>query len=262
MEYPEFDKAVSSAWREKALSEIKDKSFEETLTRVIGKHINVDSYAQSYIVPAEILSNIQQAQKKEPGWEFLNAEELKNSRSKETSISTENQDDVIEEISELVFKAQQFLAAKSNFGSNFLPVLVEVEVRLTLDYLLTISKIRAVRLLIVRLLAVYNDEIKLSLKGVTDETSYKTDNEYINIVRATTMAMSGITGGCDTLHIVPFDKTDSEFSSRIARNTSLILAEEAYLKEVNDPAAGSYFIENLTYELIKKSWGSFVSKTQ
>jgi|GEM_PF-3050895 methylmalonyl-CoA mutase len=262
IKYPEFDKADSSAWREKALSEIKDKSFEEILTRIIGKHISVDSYAQSYTVPAEVLSKIQQAQQKELGWGFLNVEELKSSRSKETSIFTENRDDIIEEITELIYKTQQLLNAKNNSDSNSLLEFVEVEVWLTPDYLLTIAKIRAVRFLIARLVAVYNSKMKLYLKGVTNETSYKTDNEHINIVRATTMAMSGIIGGCDMLHIVPFDKSDNEFSSRIARNTSLILAEEAYLREVNDPAAGSYFIENLTYELIKKSWGSFVSKTQ
>lgn len=262
MEYPEFDKADSSAWREKALSEIKDKSFEETLTRIIGKHISVDSYAQSYTVPAEVLLEIQQAQQKEPGWGFLNVEELTNSRSKETSISTESQGDIIEEITELIYKTQQLLDAKDNSDSNSLLEFIEIEVWLTPDYLLTIAKTRAVRFLITRLLAIYNSTMKLYLKGVTNEISYKSGNEHINIVRATTMAMSGITGGCDTLHIVSFDKSDSEFSSRIARNTSFILAEEAYFKEVNDPAAGSYFIENLTYELIKKSWGSFVSKTQ
>jgi methylmalonyl-CoA mutase len=262
MKYPEFDKVTTFDWREKARIEIKDKSFEETLTRIIGKQINVESYAQSYIVPTEELSKIQQAQVKEPGWEFVSSEELQKSRSKETNISVENRDDIIEEISELVFKVQQLLAANNNFDSNSLLEFVGIEVRLTTDYLLTIAKIRAVRFSIVRLLAVYGSEIKLYLKGVTDETSYKTDNEHINIVRATTMAMSGVIGGCDVLCIVPFDKIDNEFSSRIARNTSLILAEEAYLKEVNDPAAGSYFIENLTYELIKKSWESFVSKTQ
>lgn len=262
MKYSEFDKKSSEGWAEKAQSEIKDKSFEETLTRLIGKHVNVASYAQSYIAPVEELSIIQEAQKRKPGWKLISREELHKSNEGELVIISKSREDVIEEISELTYKAHQYLAKGSNQDLDATNKVLEIETFLTNDYLLTISKIRAIRFLIVRLLAVYGKETKFFIRGITDETMYKTDNEHINIVRATTMAMSGIIGGCDTLCIVPFDKTNSEFSSRIARNTSLILAEEAYFKEVNDPGAGSYFIENLTYELVKNSWKSFIVKTQ
>lgn len=261
MKYSEFD-AKNHSWAEKAQSEIKDKSFEKMLHRLIGEHINIASYAESYIASVEEISIIQQAQKRELGWEFVSIEKMQNSSVNELVISVDIQSDIIEEISMLTYKTQQLLATTNNtqLGVNSKPP--KVKVILTSDYLLTISKIRAIRFLISRLLAVYNEGTMFTIEGITDETAYKTDNEHINIVRATTMAMSGIIGGCDALYIVPFDKTNNEFSSRIARNTSLILAEESYLEEINDPAAGSYFIENLTYELVKKSWKSFVTKTQ
>ena len=83
---------------------------------------------------------------------------------------------------------------------------------------------------------------------------------YVNMLRATTEAMSSIIGGCDMLSVLPFDypygKT-TEFSQRIARNVQIILREEAYFDRVSDPAAGSYYIETLTDSMGEKAWVLF-----
>lgn len=261
MEYTEFSKTEISDWRAKAKAEIHDKSFEETLSRTIGEDLIIAAYADSYIATTEELLVIQQVQKKSTGWQFQNVQELQNSRNNEVVISAVISKNIKDEIVDLLSKTQQFLEENAMDSNTVASEKITIEVNLTPDYLLTIAKVRAVRFLIVSVLGSYGSEIEFSIKGLTDQNYYKTDNEHINIVRATTMVMSGVIGGCDALHIVPFDKTDNEFSSRIAKNISLILAEEAYLSEVNDPAAGSYFIENLTYLLVKKSWESFVAIT-
>jgi methylmalonyl-CoA mutase len=49
-----------------------------------------------------------------------------------------------------------------------------------------------------------------------------------------------------------------DFSERFARNQQLILKEESYFDKVTDPAAGSYYIENLTLELIRHAWKLFL----
>ena len=72
---------------------------------------------------------------------------------------------------------------------------------------------------------------------------------YVNMLRNTTEAMAAVIGGCDSLTILPFDacyRTPDDFSERMARNVQLILKEEASFGKVADPAAGSWFIENLT----------------
>jgi len=69
--------------------------------------------------------------------------------------------------------------------------------------------------------------------------------------------MSAILGGADSLTVEPFDtvfKKPDEFSERIARNQQLILKEEAYFDKVADPAAGSYYIENLTSLISENAW--------
>ena len=57
--------------------------------------------------------------------------------------------------------------------------------------------------------------------------------------------------------MLPFDgayKEADEFGYRIARNQQLLLKEESYLDKIVDPAAGSYYIENLTDQLSQGAW--------
>jgi methylmalonyl-CoA mutase len=56
-------------------------------------------------------------------------------------------------------------------------------------------------------------------------------------------------GGTQSLHTNSFDEAlglPTEFSSRIARNTQLILQEETQITNVVDPWGGSYMMEALT----------------
>ena len=48
-----------------------------------------------------------------------------------------------------------------------------------------------------------------------------------------------------------------DFSRRIARNTALVLQEEAHLHRVIDPAGGSWFLERLTQQVAEKAWTIF-----
>lgn len=83
---------------------------------------------------------------------------------------------------------------------------------------------------------------------------------YVNMLRATTEAFSGIVGGSDSIHVSAFDETlglPDEFSRRLARNTQLILKEESHLDRVIDPAGGSWYVEALTNEVAEKAWKLF-----
>ena len=62
--------------------------------------------------------------------------------------------------------------------------------------------------------------------------------------------------------VTPFDKTydaPNEFSERMARNQQLLLKEESHFDKVIDPAAGSYYIENLTVSIAKQAWDLFLA---
>ena len=80
---------------------------------------------------------------------------------------------------------------------------------------------------------------------------------HVNILRATTEAMSAVIGGANSISITPFDacyKAPDAASRRLARNTQLILRHEAQLARVADPGGGSYFLEAMTDSLARRSW--------
>ena len=75
---------------------------------------------------------------------------------------------------------------------------------------------------------------------------------YTNVLRVTTEAMSAAIGGCDALTVSRLDLT-----THLALNVQRILAEEAHLNAVADPAGGSYYIEALTAALAREAWKLF-----
>ena len=74
--------------------------------------------------------------------------------------------------------------------------------------------------------------------------------------------MAAVLGGTQSLHTNSFDEAvalPTESSSRIARNTQLILQHETNISDVIDPLAGSYFIESLTNAMIVNA-GKLIDK--
>ena len=86
----------------------------------------------------------------------------------------------------------------------------------------------------------------------TSGWSLTAHDPFNNVIRTTVEAMAAVLGGTQSLHTNSFDEAVSlptEFSSHLARNTQLILQEEAMLPKIVDPWGGSYFMESLTGEL-------------
>ena len=79
---------------------------------------------------------------------------------------------------------------------------------------------------------------------------------FNNVVRTTVEAMAAVLGGTQSLHTNSFDEAVSlptPFSAHLARNTQLILQEEAMLPKIVDPWGGSYFMESLTAEIEERA---------
>ena len=88
----------------------------------------------------------------------------------------------------------------------------------------------------------------------TSGASLSEQDAYNNIIRTTIEALAATLGGTQSLHTNSFDEAiglPTAFSARIARNTQLILQNEAGITDTVDPLAGSYYVENLTAELIE-----------
>jgi methylmalonyl-CoA mutase len=133
------------------------------------------------------------------------------------------------------------------------------------NYFPEIAKLRAARLLWSVVTNGFHpakcENIKMDIHCVTSEWNKTVYDPYVNLLRTQTEAMSAILGGTDSLTVEPFDiifRHPDEFSERIARNQQLILKEEAYFDKVADPAAGSYYIENLTSLITESAWELFL----
>ena len=80
---------------------------------------------------------------------------------------------------------------------------------------------------------------------------------HVNILRATTEAMSAALGGADSISVAAFDecyRAPDEASRRMARNTQIVLKQEALLSRVADAGAGSYYLEFITDFIARESW--------
>lgn len=131
-------------------------------------------------------------------------------------------------------------------------------------YFLEIARIRAFKLLWLNVLKGWSVAPEYPVVSARFRADVYTDDLHTNMIAATTMAMSVVLGGTDRLTVLPFDAGregqspyPQAFSRRIAGNVQQLLKLESGLVEVADPAAGSYYIEQLTRQLAEKAWEAF-----
>lgn len=131
------------------------------------------------------------------------------------------------------------------------------------NFFMEIAKIRATRWLWSRMIeALGGNEISRSvyIHARTSLWNKSILDPHTNMLRGAAEAFAAVVGGSDSLHVGAYDevvRVPDELSSRVARNTQIILAEECGLNRVIDPAGGSYFVEWLTNEIASKAWALF-----
>lgn len=160
----------------------------------------------------------------------------------------------------------EYLAAGRNAGTDLNCLSRAFWMRLSVGTLFfpEIARFRAARILWRQLLEAYDiepeDAEPIHIHAVTSPWYLTAVDPYNNLVRTTTEAMSAIIGGADSLTVMPFDSactTPSDRSRRLARNVHHIVREESFLEYVADPAAGCWYIEELTDQIAESSWNSF-----
>jgi methylmalonyl-CoA mutase len=124
-----------------------------------------------------------------------------------------------------------------------------------------IAKMRAGRLIWAKLVKDFNpkNEKSLALRThcQTSGWSLTEQDPFNNVARTCIEALAAAFGGTQSLHTNALDEAialPTDFSARIARNTQIYLQEETGITSIIDPYGGSYFIENLTNELVNEAW--------
>ncbi len=124
-----------------------------------------------------------------------------------------------------------------------------------------VAKLRAARLLWAKLIKTFDPKnpksMSLRTHSQTSGWSLTEQDPYNNIARTCIEAMAAAFGHTQSLHTNAMDEAVSlptEFSARIARNTQLYLQNETEICRVVDPWGGSYYVEWLTDQLVRKAW--------
>ena len=131
------------------------------------------------------------------------------------------------------------------------------------DLFMEIAKLRAARLLWAQMAAscdVDEESRYLPIHAVTSPRSLTIRDPWVNLIRGTEQCYAAIVGDADVITVLPYNSAlghPDELGRRSAINVHNILREECHLDQVADPAAGSYFVERLTYDLAAAAWQYF-----
>lgn len=130
-----------------------------------------------------------------------------------------------------------------------------------MNHFMEIAKLRAARVIWAKLIKKFNPTLSKSMAlrahCQTSGWSLTRQDPFNNITRTAIEACSAVFGGTQSLHTNSLDEAialPTDFSAKIARDTQLFLQNEIKITNTVDPWAGSYYLESITNELIKKSW--------
>ena len=127
-------------------------------------------------------------------------------------------------------------------------------------YFTGIAKLRALRLLWAKLTAACDAPAEARIEARSSARMLSTLDPWVNLLRLTAAGFAAGVGGADAVVLAPFTEPlgrPTDFARRQARNTQLVLMEEANLGRVADPAAGAWYLETLTDQLARAGWAAF-----
>ena len=130
-----------------------------------------------------------------------------------------------------------------------------------MNHFMEIAKLRAARALWATLVRGFNPKnprsMALRTHSQTSGWSLTAQDVFDNVTRTCVEALSAVLGHTQSLHTNALDEAialPSDFSARFARNTQVYLQEETGITRVVNPWAGSYYVETLTHELMRRAW--------
>ncbi len=129
-----------------------------------------------------------------------------------------------------------------------------------MNFFMEVAKLRAGRRLWAKQMQQFNPEkAKSSMLRTHCQTSgwsLTAQDPFNNIARTTIEALAGVLGGTQSLHTNSFDEAialPTDFSAAIARETQLYLQRDTDLTKTIDPMGGSWYVEYLTDQLVKRA---------
>jgi methylmalonyl-CoA mutase len=128
------------------------------------------------------------------------------------------------------------------------------------EYFDSLAKVRAMRLIWSSLTKAFGIEAPALIEARSSRRMLSALDPWPNLLRLTAAGFAGAVGGADVIVLDGFTRASGRsdaFARRQARNTQLVLMEEANLGRVDDPAAGSWYLDARTRDLAEAGWAEF-----
>jgi methylmalonyl-CoA mutase len=128
------------------------------------------------------------------------------------------------------------------------------------EYFDSLAKVRALRLIWRSICKPFGHETPARIEARSSRRMLAAKDPWPNLLRLTAAGFAGAVGGADAVVLDGFSRAvgrPDAFARRQARNTQLILMEEAHIGRVADPAAGSWFLDHRTRDLAEAGWAEF-----
>lgn len=187
-----------------------------------------------------------------PGWRSVTVSSVPHREAGATAV---------DEVAAAVATGLQYVRAMTTGGLSVDAAAGEIRFVLTVgrDVFGEIAKLRALRRLWSRAMyaaggaAAARAASVYAISSRVERTGY---GRWINQLRATVEGFAALVAGVDGLVLAPFDTSPQgiDLGRRLALTTQHILAEEAHLGRVADPAGGSWFLEAITDRLARLAW--------
>lgn len=189
----------------------------------------------------------------ETDFKFLN--EINSSLSINSETYQNAGANIVQQLAYTIAHANEYFNRIQNINSA-----ITINVAVGSNYFFEIAKLRALRLLFNTLTKEYNHTYDCHIIATPTKRNKTLYDYNVNMLRTTTECMSAILGGADGVANLAYDAIyhkDNEFGDRISRNQLLVLKHESYFDKVNNPADGSYYMEELTQQLAEKALNLF-----
>jgi len=128
------------------------------------------------------------------------------------------------------------------------------------EYFDSLAKVRALRLIWASIAKAFGLETPANIEARSSRRMLAARDPWPNLLRLTAAGFAGAVGGADAVVVDAFTRASGRpdaSARRQARNTQLVLMEEANLGRVDDPAAGSWFLDARTHDIADAGWTEF-----
>lgn len=128
------------------------------------------------------------------------------------------------------------------------------------EYFDGLAKVRALRLMWRSIGKAFGVDTPAVIEARSSRRMLSARDPWPNLLRLTAAGFAGAVGGADAVVLDGLSRANGRsnaFARRQARNTQAVLMEEAHLGRVDDPAAGSWFLDARTRDLAEAGWAEF-----